>query len=462
MVSIRKFLDSIWRFAGQVLENYGRDSCQMTAAALTYQTLFAVVPLLTVTYSMFNAFEAFEGVAIMVEEFLFTNIVPENVGAVQQYLTSFSAQARSLSVASTLLLAITAFLMLFTIEKAFNEIWRVRDPRRGFQRFLMYWAILTLGPILIGFGFIISTYLASLPLISDVNKTTGMLQYVPVLLSGCLFTLIYVAVPNCNVRIRYAVIGGAVVAVGFEMAKGVFASIMAKSNFEVVYGTFAAVPLFLLWIYLSWTIVLIGAELVKGLSVFRFGGDEYVESPMAQLLLILEQFYLAHKRGDIVREDHIRDLSSRIDVSEWNDYKARLMDLNLIRPLDKGGLVLSRDLKEVSVWDLYQSVPFDMPVRMGGDKAWEHNLTERLNKISGRSMEYLKMDLETLFQSDEPDLDLTSEVPAPEEEGRKEGREKGREKVQEKESVQVQEREQLQEREQVQEKVQEEVDDGRK
>jgi membrane protein len=226
------------------------------------------------------------------------------------------------------------------------------------------------------------------------------------------------------------------------MAKGAFATIMAKSNFEVVYGTFAAVPLFLLWIYLSWTIVLIGAELVKGLSVFRFGGDEHVESPMAQLLLILEQFYLAHKRGDIVWEDNIRDLSSRIDVSEWNDYKARLMDLNLIRPLDKGGLVLSRDLKEVSVWDLYRSVPFDMPVRMGGDKAWEHNLTERLDKISGRSMEYLNMDLETLFQSDEPDS--TSEVPVQQEE------------VQEKESVQAQEQVQRVQ-EKVQEKVQEEV-----
>ncbi|MEX1237531.1 MAG: YihY family inner membrane protein [Pseudomonadales bacterium] len=407
MLKVRNFFKSLWRFADQLMGNYVSDGCQSTAAALTYQTLFAVVPLLTVTYSMFNAFEAFDGVAVMVEEFLFTNIVPENVGVVQQYLSSFSAQARSLSVPSTLLLAITAFLMLMTIEKTFNEIWRVREPRRGFQRFLMYWAILTLGPILIGVGFIISTYLVSLPLLSDVSKTTGTLQYVPTLLSIFLFTLLYVAVPNCTVRIRYAVIGAFCVALGFEMAKGLFTSIVARSNFEVVYGTFAAVPLFLLWIYLSWTIVLIGAELVKGLSVFRFGGDDRVESPMAQLLLILEQFYLAHKRGEIVWEDNIRELSLRIDVSQWNDYKAILMGLNLIKPLAKGGLVLSRDLKEVSLWDLYRSVPFDMPQQMGGDKSWEHNLTERLYKISDRSMEYLKLDLESLFQLDEPD------VPAP-------------------------------------------------
>lgn len=393
-------LKGIWRFLTVIFRQFVEDECQATAAALTYQTLFAVVPLLTVTYALLNAFDAFGGMSSRLEEFLFVNIVPENVGMVQDYLRDFSAQAKSLSGPSLALLAITAFLMLFTIERTFNEIWRVREPRHGFQRFLMYWAVLSMSPFLIGMGFAISTYVMSLPFVSGVPDATRVLQYMPVLLSAALFTMIYLAVPNCVVSMRHAAVGGILVAIGFEMAKVGFATIMANSNFEVIYGTFAAVPLFLLWIYLSWTIVLIGAEIVKGLSVFRFRGDEKIESPMIQLLLILELFYQAHQRGETVREGDIRALSDRIDVAEWNEYKARLTELNLIKSLDKGGVVLSKDLKEVTVWDLYQQVPYDMPVTIGGEKSWEHDLAERLGKISGRGMDYLKMDLETLFRSE--------------------------------------------------------------
>lgn len=401
MNTLRRIGRALWRFFAMVARQFVEDDCPGTAAALTYQTLFAVVPLLTVMYAMFNAFEAFGGIAERVESFIFSNIVPENVAVVQEYVSSFSSQAQNLSGPSLLLLAVTAFLMLLTIERRFNEIWRVREPRQGSQRFLMYWAILTLGPVLIGVGFAISTYIASLPLISGVTEYTGMLKYVPFLLSASLFTLIYATVPNCVVRVRYALLGGVLVAVLFELAKSGFAGIMARSNFEVIYGTFAAVPLFLLWVYLSWTIVLMGAEVVKGLGVFRIEGDERLESPLVQLLLILELFHHAHRRGEAVREEDIRALANRVDVSEWNDLKARLVELGLIKSVDKGGLVLSRDLKELSVWDLYQAVPFDMPGTVGGDKFWEHALAEKLEKIAGRSKEYLRMDLESLFKGDE-------------------------------------------------------------
>ncbi len=399
--SAEHIVRGIGRFFVMLAREYLDDGCQSTAAALTYQTLFAVVPLLTVTYAMFNAFAAFEGLSVRLEAFIFENVVPENIGAVQEYLKSFSDQARSLSVPSLMLLGVTAFLMLFTIEKTFNEIWRVREPRHGFQRFLMYWALLTLGPILIGVGFVISTYVVSLPLISGVPGSSGMLKFVPVLMSAAMFTLIYLAVPNCVVSLRHAATGGIMVAIVFELAKVSFARIMAQSNFEVIYGTFAAVPLFLLWIYLSWTIVLVGAELVKALSVFRFDGWARIETPFVQLLLILEQFYLAHQRGDVVREVDIRKLSHRINVAEWNDLKAGLTELNLIKSIDNGGIVLCRDLAELSVWDLYQSVPFDLPCDIGGEKAWEKAFAEKLKKITGRNKEYLDMNLEALFEARE-------------------------------------------------------------
>lgn len=391
------------QFGTMIGRTYLDDDCQSTAAALTYQTLFAVVPLLTVMYSMFNAFAAFEGVSGRIEDFVFDNVVPENVDVVKEYLTSFSEQAQSLSGPSLALLAVTAFLMLFTIERTFNQIWRVREPRKGYQRFLMYWALLTLGPLLIGVGFATTTYVVSLPLISDVTTGLGLLRFVPIFMSASVFTLIYLTVPNCPVPFKYAAIGGISVACVFEFAKFTFADVMASSSFEVIYGTFAAVPLFLLWIYLSWTIVLAGAEVVKGLTVFRYDGHAHLEPPFVQLLLVLELFYRAHERGDVIDEREIRKMSDRIEVSQWNDLKAMLVDLGLIKSIDGGGIVLTRDLKDLSVWELYQKVPFDMPTMAGGQHAWERALNDRLRKISGRNEEYLKLSLESLFQSTRPE-----------------------------------------------------------
>ena len=390
----------IWRFVVAITGQFVKDDCLGTAAALAYQTLFAVVPLLTVSYAILNAFKAFAGLSARIQAFVFENVVPQKVSVVQQYLSSFSAQARSLSTASIILLGVTAFLMLFTIEREFNAIWRVQEPRRGFQRFLMYWAILTLGPVLVGFGFVISGYVLSLPLVSGVTESTGMLRFVPVLLSAMLFTLIYITVPNCVVSFKHGLSGGVLVAIVFELAKSVFARIMAESNFQVIYGAFAAVPLFLLWIYVSWAIVLLGAEVVRGLGVFRVEGDVHLESPLVQLLLILEQFYLAHQRGEVITDADISKLSKRVDVGDWNDFKMRLTNLNLIRGLDRGGLVLSRDLKELTVWELYRQVPFDMPQSMGGEKEWEKMLAARLEKISDRSQEDLQVSLDALYRAE--------------------------------------------------------------
>lgn len=378
---------------------FWKDDCQGTAAALSYQTLFAVVPLLTVMYSVLNSVKAFSGLGVRIQEFLFENVVPQNVAVVQEYLSNFSAQARSLSLFSVLFLVVTAFLMLFTIEREFNAIWRVQESRGGFQRFLMYWAVLTLGPVLVGLGFLISGYVLSVPIISGVTESMGILRFVPVILSASLFTLIYTAVPNCVVPFRHALTGGILVAIVFELAKSGFARIMAGSNFQVIYGAFAAVPLFLLWVFVSWNIILVGAEVVKGLGVFRAESETRLESPLIQLLLILEEFYYAHLKGEVITDANIRKLAGRVDVADWNDFKARLMALNLIKPVDRGGLILSRDLDEISVWGLYRQVPFDMPQTIGGDRGWEKLLAGRLKTLSEHGEEDLNISLEALYRN---------------------------------------------------------------
>jgi membrane protein len=389
--------------SGQFIWYLGRqfygDKCPTSAASLTYQSLFAVVPLLTVMYAMFNAIDAFSGVGSQVQAFLFENIIPENVSVVQSYLTSFSDQASALSGPSFLLLTVTAFLMLYTIEQIFNDIWDVREPRHGFQRFLMYWALLTLGPILLGLGFAITTYVLSIPVISGVTEVTGALRILPVLISVVLFTLIYVAVPNCRVPIPHAFVGGVLVAVVFELAKVMFAEIMSRSSFEVIYGAFAAVPLFLLWIYILWSILLMGAEFVKAISGFRVDNEGKAELPFVQVLLILDCFYRVHRRGGIVREADIRSLSPRVEYDRWHEYQALLADMNIIEVIDKDSMMLRQDLNEISVWQLFHQVPYQLPNEMHGSTAWELRLGEQFKGITGRNKESLGMDLESLFRS---------------------------------------------------------------
>lgn len=389
-----------WNFVRFLVRNYIEDNCQTTAAALTYQTLFAVVPSLTVMYTVLSAFEAFGGMGRTIEDLLFENIVPDNVSAVQEYLRSFSDQARSLSVPSLVILAVTAFLMLFTIERTFNEIWGVKEPRHGFQRVMMYWAVLTMGPLLLVMGIGITTYVLSLPLISDVAESPLGLRFLPLALSAGTFTLIYVVVPNTLVPLKHAVAGGFLVATVFETAKFSFGFFMSQSSFEVIYGTFAVVPLFLIWIYVSWTIVLFGAELVKALAVYRFKGSHKLESPFLQVLIILEIFYRAHQRGEVVTDKAIRRLDDRIDLEHWQNYRERLIDLNLVKSVERGGLVLSFDLSELTLWQLYQKLPWPIPSKQGlGESEWEKNLAETFSSITSRNREMLSIDLETLFRA---------------------------------------------------------------
>lgn len=188
-----------WRF---LLQRFLADRGISSAAALTYTTLFAVVPMMTVTFAMLSAVPAFQGVGEQIQHFIFRNFVPSTGAAVQEYLWAFTEQARQLTWVGVLLLAVTAFMMLVTIEQAFNTIWRVRKSRRGVSSFLLYWAILSLGPLLLGSGFAISTYLTSTSLLSGPDAVVGaktLLSFTPLLFSVAAFTLIYATVPNARV-----------------------------------------------------------------------------------------------------------------------------------------------------------------------------------------------------------------------------------------------------------------------
>src|SRR5690606_22024842 len=194
------------------ITQYRDKGCQKSAASLTYVILFAIVPLMTVTYSMFSVIPAFQGLGDEVQQMIFTHVLPDSGRELVTHLQDFSKQARNLTVFRVIFLVVSAYLMLTDIEKNFNQIWGGLSERKGVANFLLYWAVLSLGPLLLGLGLVMSTYLMSLRLVIDAYDALGILALVfevgPFLLTTVAFTLLFVTVPNCKVPIAHGLLGG--------------------------------------------------------------------------------------------------------------------------------------------------------------------------------------------------------------------------------------------------------------
>ncbi|MDH5736787.1 MAG: YihY family inner membrane protein [Gammaproteobacteria bacterium] len=271
MKSVRDTLVDVLGFIRYIWHEFGEDGCQQAAALLTYQTLFAVVPFFTLLFLLFSKIPMFSGFELMIQNFLFAHVIPESVSGLQTHLNAFLVQAANLGTASITLLIIMAVLILTTIEKSFNRIWRIEKPRHRGIRLLIYLSVLVLAPLFIGLGMAVSTYLFSLPLFekfATVVEPAGVVSWVPFMFGLLAFTLIYYGVPNCSVPFAHALAGAFVAALLFEVLKYLFVMLLAKSALQIIYGTFAAVPLLLIWINLGWMIILLGAEWAKALSSY--------------------------------------------------------------------------------------------------------------------------------------------------------------------------------------------------
>lgn len=354
-------LVAFWRFLTQ---RFLADRCINSAAALTYTTLFAVVPMMTVAFVMLSAIPAFRGVGEEIQAFIFSNFVPSTGETVQVYLRDFIAQARQLTWVGVLVLAVTAYTMLVTIEKTFNTIWRVRQPRRGVSSFLLYWAILSLGPLLLGAGFAASTYVTSLALLSGPDAVEGvktLLGFMPLLSSVAAFTLLYATVPNARVPLRHAFLGGAFTAVVLEAAKGLFGLYVGLfPGYQLIYGAFATVPLFLLWIYLSWLVVLLGAELACNMG-YNHGWRQRALPRLLVALGILRLFHERQLEGRSLSHAGARRAGWLLPEDEWNEALDFFESERLICRTANGSWALCRDLGEVSVQQLIDRSPWPLP-----------------------------------------------------------------------------------------------------
>ena len=342
----------------QMVQQFFDHDCLASAAALTYTTLFAVVPLMTVTYTFFSILPEYAEIGQKVQSFVFQNFVPGSSDVVQEKLTEFSDRASNLTAAGFVFLFVTSFLMLVTIEKSFNTIWHVAKPRRGLQRFLLYWGVLSLGPACVVAGMLSSLYLLSLPLVSEIDVLglrEAFLSYLPLLLSIVAFTVLYYAVPNCHVPFTHALFGGFVTMLVFQAAFAGFAMSSRWFTYNAVYGTFAAVPVFLIWLYLVWAIVLSGAIFVRTLGLNREAHTSR-EPVLIKAARVLQMFHLAHLDGRSVSEREIQ-LNVALSQSEHDRIFAVFHRHRLLNQTDDERWILGRSLKSITLWDLYQELP---------------------------------------------------------------------------------------------------------
>ncbi len=269
----------LWRVVKTIPSRLSSGRYFRVAAALSFSSVLALVPLLTVVFSALSLFPIFETWSGAIQNFIYGNFVPQLGDQIQGYLQEFSANAGQLTLWGLVFLIVTSLTLLATIEDAFNEIWQVKSGRHLGQRILVYWTMLTLGPILIAVSLSLSSYLFSLSVLQEQNVVLSLkaqlLSALPFLLELLAFVLFYYSVPNCDVRFKYAVIGGLIAALLFELSKYGFGQYLVHFNsYQRIYGALAVLPVFLIWIYLSWLVVLIGAYITAALGELRKTDDQ--------------------------------------------------------------------------------------------------------------------------------------------------------------------------------------------
>lgn len=397
----------LWRRIAYLFSRFGIDRCSENAAALTYMSLFALVPLMTVIYTMASAVPAFQGLEENIQTFLFENLMPDTNSEIQDYLSEFSRQAKNLTGFGIAFLVVTAVLMLRNIEKAFNHIWRTRENRSAVSSFLLYWAVLGLAPLSIGLALGISTYLNSFAErygdLDLLGVGAMMLKIAPLLLSTAGFSFLYLAVPNCRVPYKHALIGGFSAALAFNIARSLFANIVAGSSYTLIYGAFAAVPLFLLWIYLSWNIVLMGGVLVHSLSAYQ----SQEEAARPTLLKALDVLYLLWKRqktGEFVREIELlnnkNSVVNGLDSETWSELRDTFLEHKIISQDERGHFLLSRDLHAISFWQLKEWINEELPLEKKDISAgldWQEKAYTMLRDQRTQQRDILNIKLADLF-----------------------------------------------------------------
>lgn len=353
-----------WVFLRFVWLNFINDDCFYRASALAFTSLLAVVPLMTVGLAILSAFPVFQQLVQPLQDFIFQNFVPATGKIIQNYVQLFTAQVSRLPLWGVAFLLLSALLVMLTIEQAMNKIWRVTTPRKGVTAFLLYWSILSLAPVFLGLSLAASSYLISIPFIRDNYTPSLLLTTVPYLLSLSGFTFLYVVVPNYPVKLSHGFWGAVVATLLFESAKLAFAFYLKRYNtYELLYGAFATVPLFFIWVYWVWVITLLGAEISYALSVHYQRRSGKPLQGFLHALLWLRHLWLAQQHSKGCSLESLIASNSQPYAVDVKDMLQLLTQQGLIHVTANDDYWLSADLNRINLYQLAGKLPYRLPQR---------------------------------------------------------------------------------------------------
>ena len=329
-----------WRNTAAVLgERFREDKLGLTASSLTFTTTIAMVPFFTVALALFTVFPMFAKMQGRLQRWLVESLIPENISRqVLGYLNQFASKASGLGIAGLIVLLITAIALILTIDKTLNNIWRVRTPRPLAQRVLIYWATITLGPLILAVSLSTTSYVfaASRDVVGGamVKLAFDSLEF---LLLGAGIAALYHYVPNTHVRWSHAWAGGLFVAAAIEIAKRVLGYYLSLvPTYSVVYGAFATFPILLVWIYVAWVIVLLGAVIAAYLPSLLTGVARRGGTAGWPLQLAMESLqHLARARATPAKGMGAAELVAhmRVDALQLAPVLETLVALDWIAPL---------------------------------------------------------------------------------------------------------------------------------
>lgn len=266
---------TVREFMAHYISHCRSNDLKITAGYLSFITLLSLIPILTVMLSVISAFPEFTGARELIEGFIFTNFLPASSHQIQGYIDSFVSNASKMTAVGIVFLIAVALSLISSVDSALNKIWRVKNKRKGVISFSIYWMVLTLGPVFIGASIGVTSYIVSM-----ADSLTGgvigiiLIELLPFIISSIAFLFLFMLVPNRDVAMKPALAGAIFAAVMFELTKRGFALYITNfPSYQVIYGTLATIPILFIWVYLSWIVVLLGAEFTVMLED-KMSGDK--------------------------------------------------------------------------------------------------------------------------------------------------------------------------------------------
>ncbi len=391
----------LFHFLQFVIARFVQDRCMNMASSLTFTTLLSLVPLITIMLTFFSAFPQFAAFSEHAKSIVLSNMLPETGGRIiSRYMEQFAENAAKLTTVGIVFLGVTAMLMIYTIDNAFNTIWRVSRQRKLVQRMLVYWAVLTLAPLLVGGSLSMTSWLISVSVgnLGQLSGTMlGVFKLVSLLLATLAFAFLFRVVPNRFVPVHHAFIGGAVSALAFEAMNRSFALYIAYfPTYKLVYGAFASIPIFLLWIYLSWLTVLMGAVLTASMSHWRSKNGIQPLSPEVKLyysMCILRLLSESMRTGN-TRNLPMLSRELLLGYDSLEELLEKMASINLVERTVGNRWTMIRAPEHVQAIEMYRLFVFDPakpPVKSNceGINNWLKRLAEHNAKTADVSLRTL-------------------------------------------------------------------------